>query len=49
MINFYLARLQKRLENNQNLQLYLDITVPYSLRDEVRDRWNESHPDNQLR
>ena len=49
MINFYLVRLQKRLENNQNLQLYLDMTVPRSLRDEVRERWNDSHPDNQLK
>ena len=49
MINFYLARLQKRLDNNQNLQLYLDTTVPKSLRDDVRDRWNDSHPDNQLK
>ena len=49
MINFYITRLQKRLENNQNLQLYLDTTVPYALRDEVRERWNDSHPDNQLK
>ena len=48
MINFYLARLQKRLEDHLNLQLYLDTTVPRSLRDDVRDRWNESHPDDQL-
>lgn len=49
MINFYIARLQKRLDNNQNLQLYLDTTVPKVLRDDVRDKWNESHPDDQLR
>ena len=49
MIEFYLNRLRKRLNENQNIQLYLDTTVPEELRDKVRSKWNEDHPHDQLK
>ena len=49
MIEFYLNRLRKRLNENKNIQLYLDTTVPEELRDKVRSKWNEDHPHDQLK
>lgn len=48
MVNFYIYRLQSRLNNDQDLQSYLDTTVPRELREAVRTKWNSEHPENLL-
>lgn len=45
MLKFYLTR----LEAAENPQEYLDTTVSKSMRDQVRDAYNEAHPENPLK
>lgn len=44
MLKFYLTR----LEAAGDPQEYLDTTVAKSLRDQVRNAYNEAHPDRPL-
>lgn len=46
MKNFYLTRLARLAPDMR--QGYLDETVVARYRDEVREAWNEDHPDETL-
>ena len=46
MVKFYLTQL--KFKDPSERQTYLDETVKEKFRDEVRQAWNDAHPDETL-
>ena len=47
MISFYLLRLKNKAPEER--QDYLDNTVAERYREQVKEQWNEQHPDETLK
>lgn len=47
MVKFYLNRIAGKLPEER--QAYLNETVPAKFRDQVKEAWNQAHPEEELK